>query len=223
MRERIRARRPVGGRPRAPRGLQDVTHDLCQEANCRAIGDDRVAMGTTLTTERLTLRPLTPADVDVLVAIDADVDVMRHINGGRPSSRAEVARVVAASVGHRWLGTPRGGGPAVGWFSLRPAPGDDGDRELGYRLRRDAWGQGLATEGARALVDHAFTALGAHRVWAQTMTVNARSRRVMERCGLRFVRTFHTEWPEVIAGSEHGDVEYALTRAAWEAGGGAAG
>ncbi len=48
------------------------------------------------------------------------------------------------------------------------------------------------------------------------MTVNTASRRVMEHCGLRFVRTFFTEWPEPIAGSEQGDVEYALTRSEWE-------
>jgi RimJ/RimL family protein N-acetyltransferase len=48
------------------------------------------------------------------------------------------------------------------------------------------------------------------------MTVNARSRRVMERCGLRYVRTFHLEWPEPIEGTEEGDVEYELTKAEWE-------
>ncbi|MFD0660153.1 GNAT family N-acetyltransferase [Thermocatellispora tengchongensis] len=50
------------------------------------------------------------------------------------------------------------------------------------------------------------------------MAVNLGSRRVMEKCGLRFVRAFHHDWPEPIPGSEHGEVEYALTRADWEAG-----
>jgi RimJ/RimL family protein N-acetyltransferase len=50
------------------------------------------------------------------------------------------------------------------------------------------------------------------------MTVNTASRRVMEKAGLRYVRTFHQEWPDRIDGDEHGDVEYALTRAAWESG-----
>ena len=50
-------------------------------------------------------------------------------------------------------------------------------------------------------------------MWAQTMTVNDASRRVMERCGLRYVRTFFEEWSEgPIDGSEHGDVEYELLR-----------
>ena len=50
------------------------------------------------------------------------------------------------------------------------------------------------------------------------MVVNVASRRVMEKAGLRFVRMFHQPWPERIAGDEHGDVEYALTRDEWEAG-----
>ena len=55
------------------------------------------------------------------------------------------------------------------------------------------------------------------RVVAETMAVNLGSRRVMEKCGLTLVRTFHQDWPDAIEGSEHGDVEYALTRADWEA------
>ncbi len=48
------------------------------------------------------------------------------------------------------------------------------------------------------------------------MVVNTGSRRVMEKAGLRYVRTFHQAWPDAIPGDEHGDVEYALTRDEWE-------
>ena len=89
-------------------------------------------------------------------------------------------------------------------------------RELGYRLRQASWGNGFATEGSKALIAMAFTDLGLRRVWAQTMTVNTRSRRVMERCGLRYVRTFFLEWPEPIEGSDQGDVEYELTKPEWK-------
>jgi len=53
------------------------------------------------------------------------------------------------------------------------------------------------------------------RVVAETMAINAASRRVMAKAGLAYVRTFHHEWPERIEGDEHGDVEYALTKADW--------
>jgi RimJ/RimL family protein N-acetyltransferase len=169
-----------------------------------------------LETERLTLWALTLDDVDLLVALDRDPEVMRYINGGRPTPRAETEAVVRRSLGHRWLAYERSTGAFVGWFGLRPS-GDPRERELGYRLRREAWGNGYASEGGRALIGVAFTQLGVSRVWAQTMTVNARSRRVMEHCGMRFVRTFHLEWPEPIAGTEFGDVEYELLKQDWDA------
>ena len=165
-------------------------------------------------TPRLNLRPITIDDVDLLVALDADPEVMRYINGGRPSPRDEVERIVRRALGHRWIAYERDGDAFVGWFGLRPIGAHE--RELGYRMRRACWGRGLATEGSRALIDLAFGRLAASRVWAQTMTVNARSRAVMERCGMRYVRTFHLEWPEPIEGTEQGDVEYEVTRADWE-------
>jgi RimJ/RimL family protein N-acetyltransferase len=59
--------------------------------------------------------------------------------------------------------------------------------------------------------------LGVERVYATTMVVNVASRRVMEKAGLRYIRTLSQPWPYPIEGDEHGDVEYALVRAEWEA------
>lgn len=167
-----------------------------------------------VTTARLALRPLTTADVDLIVELDRDPEVMRFINGGQATPRAEAASIVDRSLGHRWLAFERAGAAFVGWFGLRPVGAHE--RELGYRLRRACWGRGLATEGALAMLDTAFTRLDARRVWAHTMTVNTASRAVMERCGMRYVRTFHLEWPEPIEGTEEGDVEYQLTKSEWE-------
>ena len=172
-----------------------------------------------LETERLVMRALTPDDVDELVTLDADPAVMRYINGGRPTSRAEMKEIVRKSLGHRWLAVERSTSEFVGWFALRPSGVERQDRELGYRLRRSAWGKGFATEGSRTLIDAAFAYLGANRVWAQTMAVNRASRRVMERCGLSYVRTFHLEWRELIEGTAFGDVEYELLKAEWKASG----
>ena len=117
-----------------------------------------------------------------------------------------------------WAAIERETGEFIGWFHLRPGltDGRDDEPELGYRLRREAWGNGHATEGSRALIDKAFTDLGARRVWAETMTVNAASRRVMEKAGLRFVGPVHHDWPEKLPGDEQGDVQYAITREEWE-------
>jgi len=113
-----------------------------------------------------------------------------------------------------WAAVERSTGEFLGWFEFYPPEGRGPEEaELGYRLRRSAWGKGYATEGSRALIRKGFTELGVRRVVAETMAVNAASRRVMEKAGLSYVRTFHQEWPCRIEGEEHGDVEYALTKA----------
>lgn len=68
-----------------------------------------------------------------------------------------------------------------------------------------------------ALVDNGFTELGVQRVVADTMVVNTGSRRVLEKVGLRLVRTVAYAYDEPVEGAEHGDVEYALTREEWAA------
>jgi RimJ/RimL family protein N-acetyltransferase len=117
-----------------------------------------------------------------------------------------------------WAAESTTTGEFLGWFHLRPGPGDDITHvELGYRLRRSAWNKGYATEGSRALISRGFTDLNAERVFAHTMTVNAGSRRVLEKCGLTLVRTTPYEGTDTIAGSAHGEVEYALAKQEWEA------
>ncbi|WP_283137586.1 GNAT family N-acetyltransferase [Rhizohabitans arisaemae] len=180
-----------------------------------------------LETERLLLRRFTEADEDDLVALDGDPEVTRFINGGKSTSREDARSRIARWLGQYeerdgfgfWAAVERGSGRFLGWFEFRPPGGEPppGEVELGYRLRREVWGRGHATEGARALIRKGFTELGVERVIAHTMAVNLASRRVMEKSGLVFVRAFHQDWPETIEGSEHGDVEYALTRAEWEA------
>ena len=165
------------------------------------------------------MRPITLDDVELLLDLNSDPAVMRFLTGGPARPRAEVEAAVRLALGNRWLGFDRASGAFIGWFGIRPS-GDGAERELGYRLRQAAWGKGLATEGSLALIGIAFADLGSARIWAQTMTVNKRSRRVMERCGLRYVRTFFGDFGEPIDGSDQGDVEYELTRAEWEQRGG---
>ncbi len=179
-----------------------------------------------LETERLLLRRFTRDDEDDLVALDGDAEVMRYITGGAPTPREEIRDdVLPAFLAYYdrpdgygfWAANAKDGGEFLGWFHLRPLPEDPPDvPELGYRLRRSAWGKGYASEGARALIARAFSDLGARRVTASTMAVNVASRRVMEKAGMALVRTFHADWPVRIPGDEHGDVEYAITREDWE-------
>jgi RimJ/RimL family protein N-acetyltransferase len=182
-------------------------------------------VGSYLETDRLTFRRFTADDVDLLSALDGDPAVMRYLTGGKPTPRERISGEILPWILEVYARHPRFGtfathttatGEFIGWFELRPKDGDERDVELGYRLRRAAWGHGYATEGARALVRKAFIELQVERVWAETMSVNTPSRKVMERVGLTYLRTFHVRFDDPIDGTEHGEVEYELRRADWE-------
>ena len=180
-----------------------------------------------LETERLVLRRFTESDVDNLVELNIDPRVMRFLRDGKPMSPDQVRDELLPGILSdyervsgcgTWAAIEKATGQFLGWLELRAVEGIPGEAELGYRLRADAWGKGYATEGSRALIHKAFTELGIQRVYAETMAVNLGSRRVMEKVGLRFVRTFHLDWEDPIDGVEHGEVEYGLTKADWLAG-----
>ena len=165
-------------------------------------------------TERLTLRPLTPDDVDLLLDLNRDPEVMRFITGGKPQPRAEVEAVAREQIGSRWLAFECASREFLGWFGLKRTP-DPTERELGYRMRRVMWGKGYATEASRALLAIAFDELEMARVWAKALTVNQRSRAVMERLGMRYVRTFSADYPDFVEGDQYGEVEYEILAAEW--------
>jgi RimJ/RimL family protein N-acetyltransferase len=180
-----------------------------------------------LETPRLIMRQFTKDDVDNLFDLNSDPEVMRYINGGRPTPREVIRDEIIPfhlAVYNRldrlgtWAAESSATGEFLGWFHFRPGPDTDiTNIDLGYRLRRSAWNKGYATEGSQALISGGFTDLGVERVFGHTMTVNTASRRVMEKCGLTLVRTSAYEGADVIAGAEHGEVEYALTKPEWEA------
>jgi RimJ/RimL family protein N-acetyltransferase len=188
-----------------------------------------------LETDRLLLRPFTEADLDNLYELDSDPEVMRFLTGGRPTPREVIEREVlprflqsyerCAGYGY-WVAVEKSSGEFLGWFGLVPSEEDAGEVKLGYRLRRSVWGNGYGTEGARALIRRAFTDLGVQRVSATTYQDNLASQRVMEKAGMRLVRTFRMT-PEMLASEgtfsadsqelwDGDDVEYALDQADWE-------
>jgi RimJ/RimL family protein N-acetyltransferase len=148
-------------------------------------------MRPVLRTARLRLEPLRPEHAELLVELDADPDVLEHIIG-RALTREE--SLAAFPLRMDPDGDERGLGLWVGfadhdfvgwWCLLRDA--DPATAELGYRLPRRAWGRGLATEGARAMLGHGFETVGLDSVWAETRTTNLASRNVLTKCGLGLV------------------------------------
>ena len=190
-----------------------------------------------LETERMVLRRFTAADVDHLVDLDSDPEVMRFLTGGRPTPREVIKHDILPTFLRSYepvsgLGVfaaiEKDSGEFLGWFGFRPKDaGDPNEITLGYRLRQAVWGRGYATEGARALIRKGFTELGVQRVVATTYQDNLASRRVMEKAGLRLVRTYRMTVAELVANDttsqslsaelwDGDDVEYGLLKADWE-------
>lgn len=181
---------------------------------------------STLRLSRIELVPLGDEHLEYEVDLDSDPVVMRFLGNGQPRTRAMVEphhlRRIAAAVPVPGLGFWAGfvDRAFVGWWILEPPQPNEqgpvhGRAELGYRLLRRYWRQGLASEGARELIRHGFEDLELDRIFAETMAVNAASRATITSVGLRHVRSFHIDWDEPIPGSEHGEVEYAITKAEW--------
>jgi RimJ/RimL family protein N-acetyltransferase len=177
-----------------------------------------------LRTQRLQLRPWRDEDLEPLADLHADAEVMALFPAplSRTASDAWAARatgIIDTYGTGPWALSPIGSTEllgAVGVFPLEPAlPGAPGF-EVGWRLRRDRWGLGLASEAAAASLDHAFTVLGVERIVAFTAVGNARSRAVMGRLGMMHRPDLDFAYPGL--GADHplsAHVLYEVTETAW--------
>jgi RimJ/RimL family protein N-acetyltransferase len=175
---------------------------------------------TTIVTANLTLNPCHPNDSADFIALERDPEVMRFLNGGHainidhsePDANFLMPRGTEPYV---WTARRTIDDAFVGWFCLWQE--NESLAELGYRLRRNQWGQGFASEGSSALCRHGFQTCGYDRIFASTMTVNHASRRVLEKIGMHYVRQIHVDWPVAFPGTEHGEVIYEILRSGWAA------
>ena len=144
-------------------------------------------------TDRLRLRSWRDDDFEAYAALNADARVMEFYPGlvSRDESRVRFdawqARIAERGYGF-WPVEVIGGAPFVGMVGLSnpdftapflPAV------EIGWRLAADHWGRGYATESARAVLAFGFERLGLAEIVSFTTTANVRSRRVMEKLGMR--------------------------------------
>lgn len=144
-----------------------------------------------LTTERLGLHRLRPADLEWLADLESDPDVMQHLGG--PKSRTQVEEILRVRIleyydAHPGLGiwktVERSSNQPVGIHILNHIQGES-IVQVGFVLFRSAWGRGYATEMGRALVGHAFRTLALARVAGITTLDNAGSQRALQKIGLR--------------------------------------
>lgn len=166
-------------------------------------------------TPRLTLRRVLDADYEHFCSLYADPGRMRYIGHGAPRDRSETRGFLDAMLRHwtlygfgRWVMLSKPGGEWVGRCGLSWMPGAD-HVELGYILRAEFEGRGLATEASRAALAYGFDELRLPRIVAVALPENAASRRIMEKVGMRYERN-GPAW-----GAEA--VWYAIDRDAWAA------
>jgi RimJ/RimL family protein N-acetyltransferase len=145
-------------------------------------------------TERLLLRGFTRDDFEPFAAIVSDPEVVRYLDDGAPISREECWRGMALFLGHWklrgygwWAVEDLHSGEFLGRIGLYNPEGWPGI-EVGWLLRRDVWGAGLATEGASAALNFAFDVVGAGHVISIIDPRNTRSIRVAEKIGERYER-----------------------------------
>jgi ribosomal-protein-alanine N-acetyltransferase len=150
-----------------------------------------------LETERLLLREFVPDDIDALAAVISDPETMRFYP--EPRDRAGVESWIERNRGRYrddghglWAMVLKSSGEVVGDCGLTRQTVDGVDEiEIGYHVRRDLWGRGLAPEAAAACRDYGFERLGAKQLISLIRPENLPSRRVAEKVGLSL-------WKEVV-------------------------
>ncbi|MEH1934495.1 MAG: GNAT family N-acetyltransferase [Nostoc sp.] len=166
-------------------------------------------MNIFLETERLILRQFTEDDADNLFELDSDPEVVRLTTdaGQPPEYKIIQTEILPTYFAHYekydgygcWAAIEKLSKAFIGWFSFEPivhssyfdpALANANDIQLGYRLRKAAWGKGYATEGSKALIFKGFSELETQDVLAVALAENLASIRVMEKVGLKLKKRF---------------------------------
>jgi RimJ/RimL family protein N-acetyltransferase len=180
-------------------------------------------------TPRLLLRSWRDADREPLAAMSADPEVMEHFPStmSREESDAMFERLQAHEAKHGitfWAVETRDTQDFAGMIGLgvpRFTAPFTPCVEIGWRIARPFWNRGYATEGARAALEFGFKKLALDEILAFTVPANLRSRRVMDKLGMRYSEDF--EHPSMAEGHpQRTHVLYRLKRQDWAATSGSA-
>jgi len=155
-------------------------------------------------TERLILRELVPSDDAGLFELDSDPDVHKYL-GSTPFETIEQSRQIIAFVRQqyldngigRWAVIEKSSNNFIGWTGLKlittPMNNQVNFYDLGYRLIRKYWGQGYATESAKASLHYAFNKMNLEAVYAMADVNNIASINVLKKTGLQLTETITFE------------------------------
>ena len=177
-------------------------------------------MLSTLETPRLRLRALIEGDVPALFAIYKDPETMRYWSHPAMTDIAE-AEALLKDIDSQaeprslleWGIARREDDLVIGTCTLHRIDRQHRRAELGYMLRRDLWGRGLAHEALTALLNHAFGAMGLHRLEADIDPRNAGSIRSVERLGFKLEGQLRERY--FLAGEIQDSLIYGLLAPEW--------
>jgi RimJ/RimL family protein N-acetyltransferase len=173
-------------------------------------------------TERLTLRLMTPADVDDVHAYQGREDVCRyllHEPRTREEAKRHVAKCAAATVlaaDGDWIEPAIDlGGRVIGHIYVNLSSVENLGGEIGWTLHPDFFRQGYATEASRAILNLAFGELGLHRMHAELDPRNDASIALCRRLGMREEAYFVKDM--MVKGNWDDTGVYAVLAEEWEA------
>ena len=183
-------------------GIGVIPHHMSLRRNKPTVrsGDGR---HRSIETKRLILRQFRASDFERYAEMCADAEVMQYL-GGLPMTRTEAWRNLATVLGHwelrgygLWAVEQRSAQGLIGRVGCWRPEGWPG-LELAWTLRRDCWGQGYATEAARAAMEFAFLVLRQRRVISLIHPANSRSIAVALRLGMQPERSIKIEGHTVL-------------------------
>jgi len=159
-------------------------------------------------TKRLTLRQMTAGDFDAVHAYASDSEVCQYMEWGPNTPEETKTHLAKCEAEERqaprtvWTFAliRKTDGLLIGSCSLTINSSTNKQASMGYVLSRDVWGQGYATEAAKAVLDFGFQTLGLHRIWATCRPNNIGSAKVMQKIGMEYEgrlkddKLFHGEW-----------------------------
>lgn len=174
-----------------------------------------------LHTARLRLRAFEDTDASDLFALHSNASVLRYWDSPPWSEPARAEKFITAcrrmeqeGTGTRLAVDRLSDGAFIGWCTLSRWNPDYRSAALGYCYNAEAWGNGYATEAARALLQWAFDTLDLNRVQAETDTRNAASARVLDKLGFALEGTLREDC--VVNGDVSDSWVYGLLRREWQ-------
>ncbi|MBI3510412.1 MAG: GNAT family N-acetyltransferase [Bacteroidetes bacterium] len=145
-------------------------------------------------TSRLRFRDMLVADAEILFELNSDPEVIRYTDDP-PFNSLEKTRIFIeerlaayAKAGYgRWIAELKENKEVIGWCGLKFVE-EKKETDVGYRFFRKFWGKGYGTESCGAALEYGFEKLGVKKIFAEARKENAASIRIMEKCGMKFLR-----------------------------------